>query len=236
MLKPALALCALTLAIPAHATLLTFDNGNLTTPDLCTSASDGTGPLLGCGSGSRFSQGYGDQPGVLDVRYDTPRVTPAQDMDWGLYWWAASYNNLFGVLWAGTGDDDSLGRIDLAPLQAGLGVRLNGFDLGAYPNTTRTTTVEVRDLLTDDLLWSYGGAVGLSTPGENVATSFSPAVFSTHGLRIEWRDSAFNVGIDNIDFSLQSADVQGVPEPAAAVLWVGLAAAGARWRRRRHAL
>ena len=234
-IKPLPALFSLTLAASAQATVLTFDNGDNSTPTLCSFEISGGGPLQNCSNGTRISQSYGDQAGLLDVRYDTPRATAGVDRDWGLHWWDFGYNNLTGVLWAGTDDSNSLARIDLATLQAGRGVRLNGFDLGAYPNTTRGTTVEVRDLLTDDLLWSDTGNVGVSTAGDNVATAFAPSVYSVNGLRIEWRDSAFNVGIDNLDFTLDPPAVNGVPEPAAAFWWVGLAAAGVSWRRRRAA-
>ena len=223
---------ALTAAVAsAQATVLTFDNGDRTAPQLCSNEVPGTGPLQRCGNGSPFSQAYGDVPGLLDVRYDTPRVSPDIPLDRSLQWWGADYNDLFGVLWATFNDSDSEARIDLVPLQPGRGVRLNGFDLGAWPNRTLPTTAEVRDLLTDQLLWSFEGSVG--DGGRH--RSFSPDVYSAGGLRISWRDSAFNVGIDNIDFTLDRPTVNGVPEPAGAAAWVALAAAGAGWRRRRRA-
>ena len=67
--------------------------------------------------------------------------------------------------------------------------------------------------------------------GVLVAASNS-ALGSSLGIAIEWRDSAFNVGVDNIDFTVGPA---AVPEPStgALLLMGGLALIG-RWSRRRH--
>jgi MYXO-CTERM domain-containing protein len=83
------------------------------------------------------------------------------------------------------------------------------------------------------LLWTFSGDVG-DLP-LNQHESFAPNVFSANGLRLQWRDSAFNVGLDNLDFSLERTVVNGVPEPEGALWWVGLAALGATWQRRRKA-
>ncbi|MBV9745202.1 MAG: PEP-CTERM sorting domain-containing protein, partial [Acidobacteriia bacterium] len=60
-------------------------------------------------------------------------------------------------------------------------------------------------------------------------THFSPDVSSPDGIAIEWKDTGYNVGIDNIDFSVSAS---AVPEPAAyvpvALLLAGLAIS--RWR------
>ncbi len=223
--------CALSLALlaagPLHATVLTFDNGDNTTPTLCSADIAGNGPLTTCNAGSSFSQSYGDQAGRIDVRYAAPRSTTPRT----LLWWSSGYDDLFGVLWASGGDADSLARIDLAPLAAGEGVRLNGFDLGSFSSLTLPTTVEVRDLLTDALLWTFSGDIG--DQALNQHESFAPNVFSANGLRLQWRDSAFNVGLDNLDFSLERAVANDVPEPEGALWWVALAALGASWHRRR---
>ena len=121
----------------------------------------------------------------------------------------------------------SQATIDLRPL-AGDSVELQGFDLGAYPDASRGTTVTVRDLVTDAVLFSFNGNVG--TLPANQATHFTLAgVSSANGLRIQWQDSAYNVGIDNINFS-----VGAVPEPGTwAMLAAGLLGLGAVARRRK---
>mgnify|MGYP000879189515 CR=1 FL=1 len=207
---------------PAQALTLDFGNGPLA-PEICTNTGTGLGPLVGCTSGTYISQGYGDVAGVLDVVYDAPRISG----DHSLRWWAEDYNNLYGVLWAEGGDANSQAVIDLHPLD-GNTVTLHGFDLGAYANTSRGTTLTVRDLASNALLFSHAGAVG-SLPA-NLATHFTlSGVSSAHGLRIQWQDNAYNVGIDNISFS-----VGAVPEPGTwAMLAAGLLALGWLARRRR---
>lgn len=207
-------------SLTAQANVLDFGNGP-TAPTFCTSSANGSGPLVGCTSGSYISQSYGDVAGVVDVRYDAPRAASPTS----LRWWEASYNNLYGVAWADGGDTNSRANIDLVPLN-GQVVMLSSFQLGAYPQTTRATTLVVTDLLSGATLFSYVGPVGNAAVS---ATAFSPGVSSANGLRIDWRDSAYNVGIDNISFS-----VTAVPEPATmALLLGGLAVVGAAARRRR---
>ena len=223
-MKTPLFTAALALAATvAHADVLDFGNGP-SVPSICSAVSDGSGALVACADYSKLNQSYGDIAGVLDVQYSQPLASTPTSLNW----WSGSYNGLYGVLWADGGDGpSSYARIDLVPLAGAAGVTLTSFDLGAYPSTTRGTEVKVFDLATNNVLYSYTGAVGSST----TATSFSLGLTSAAGLRIEWRNTAYNVGIDNIVFQATP-----VPEPATAALALaGLAVLGAAAARRGRA-
>ncbi|OYU98102.1 MAG: PEP-CTERM sorting domain-containing protein [Burkholderiales bacterium PBB5] len=208
------------LAMPA-AQAITLDFGQQSpAPTICTAVASGLGPLVSCGDGSYLSQTYGDLAGVVDVTYSAPRLSGES-----LHWWSTDYNTLYGVAWAGGGDANSLGRIELKPVVSGEVVTLQSFDLGAWPNSARGSTVTVYAIGGGTALFSWSGTVGQSG---NLPTHFTPGVSSATGLWIEWRDSAYNVGIDNIHYT-----VGAVPEPAA---WLSLAAGLvglAGWARRR---
>lgn len=218
ILAAALALAA----TAAQADVLDFGNGPAA-PAICSANANGSGALVACADYARLNQSYGDIAGVLDVQYSQPlAATPTS-----LNWWSGSYNGLYGVLWADGGDGpNSYARIDLVPLAGASGVTLTSLDLGAYPSTTRNTDFKVLDLSNNQVLYSYQGPVGSST----TATTFNLGLASTAGLRIEWRNTAYNVGIDNLVF--QAAVV---PEPASASMTLaGLALLGAAVARRRR--
>ncbi len=219
----AAALAAAFCAAPLAAQAFTLDFGSgPTPPSICSSQTDGSGPMLSCADWSYLSQSYGDVAGVVDVTYSAPRYTPAES----LRWWAGNYNSLYGVLFASGSDADSLARIEIRALQPEATVTLTGLDLGAFPNTTRSTQLNVYAIGGGTPLFSYSGNVG--EPGD-LPTHFSFNLTVPGGLWIEYRDSAYNVGIDNIDFSLSA-----VPEPKTWALWAaGLAAIGGLASRRR---
>jgi hypothetical protein len=182
---------------------------------VCNNSSTGNGGIVACGDYGYIAQSYGDVAGVLDVQYSAPRIE-----DRTLRWWDANYNNLGGVAWADNNDPDSKGRIDLVPLN-GQGVMLTHFDLGAYPNTSRSTTLTITAIGGPVLYGPTTGNVG-GLPG-NLPSSFDGAWYGANGIRIEWQDSAYNVGIDNITYQMAVA----VPEPAAFMMMaVGLVCLG----------
>jgi hypothetical protein len=186
---------------------------------VCNNAADGNGGIVACSNYGYIAQSYGDVAGVLDVQYAAPRVNSTS-----LSWWDANYNTLRGVAWAVGGDENSAARIDLVPLN-GMAVTLSHFDLGAYPDTARGTHVTVA-AIGGPVLFTYDGSVG-GLPG-NTASSFDGSWTSLSGIRIEWHDSAYNVGIDNISYA-----VNPVPEPSAwLMLALGLAGIGIAGRRR----
>lgn len=194
----------------AESYTLTFDNE----PGTCASTNT-------CYGSSKINQQYGDIAGVVDVSYGNGNRE--------LYWWDNGYNDLRGVVWAGSSPTGSYGRIEIRPINAS--VTLNGFDMGAWPNTTRSTHIRITDIGGETTFFSYDGNVGIV--GSSLLTNhsnFSPKVSSANGLWINWYDDAYNVGIDNIQFT-----VAAVPEPETySLLLAGMGLLGfmARTRKR----
>jgi PEP-CTERM motif len=222
------ALIPLCLGLATQASAATLDFGSAGNPVICTAAADGSGPLIACGNGSAISQSYGDVAGSVDVSYSAPRVTNPQS----LLWWAGSYNNLYGVAWAPGNDSNSRARIEIKAVNPGDSINLASFTLGAYPNTTLNTTVNIFAIGGTIPLFAFSGNVGNS--GTNTPTIFSPNLTVNGGLWIEWADSAYNVGIDNIQYNVVPAVGGAVPEPSTwAMLLTGFGFIGAAARRRR---
>ena len=219
LLVPAL----LAAAVSAQATTLDFGNGP-TPPSICNEVgTDGTAPVTACTAGRFVSQSYGDIDGVVDLSYASPQAT----VPTSLKWWDTLYNNLYGVLYAGVGGDSgSLARIEIKALAPDAVVTLSALDLGAYNQTTLNTTVQVFAIGGGAPLFSFSGPVG---NGPVSATTLSVDVSAVGGLWLEWGDSAFNVGIDNIQYSVSS-----VPEPAPASLLLAGGLLGLRALHRRR--
>jgi hypothetical protein len=207
------ALSALMLS-PAMAATLSF-------PDtVCAAAANGVGAFISCGNGGFVNQAHGDVAGQVDVSYlDVDSATGDT-----LRWWASGYNTLPSALWASGNDDNSFARITLTPA-AGQAITLEGLDLGSYNAPTRPTTLRIFAL--GGATTIFNGSVG-SAAGP---THFTPMLSSSTGIVIEWENSAYNVGINNISYSLAP-----VPEPETyALLLGGLAVVGWLARRRRTA-
>lgn len=190
----------------------------------CSSSASGTGTVQACGLNSYLHQNYGDVAGVVDVTYRTPLLNPSQT----LHWYGPNYNDLQGVAYAPGGNPNSYGRIELKPLN-GLAIDLTHFDLGAWFNTTRNTTVDVYEIgNTAVSLFGYSGPVGA---GSTTHASFNPNIApSTVGFWIDWRFTAYDVGIDNITFDVAAV----IPEPETyALLLAGLGLIGFAARRRK---
>jgi len=203
---------------PAQAITLDFGNGP-SAPVICSANADGSGAPVACGNGSFINQSYGDIASALDVSYAAPRATGAES----LRWWANSYNTLYGVLWAGGSDSNSQARVELRPLD-GNAVTLTSFQLGAYPSSVLGTALTVTAIGSSTPALTFNGNVGVG----NLPTTFTVGLSSATGWRIEWADSAYNVGIDNLEFTLAP-----VPEASSfGMLAGGLALLAAAARRR----
>ena len=106
-----IAMALLSAAPWAQALSVDFGEGPAN-PALCTANADGTGAAVVCNNFSYISQDHGDVAGVVDLSYAAPRLNTGES----LRWWAADYNNLFGVAWANGSDGDSLARIEIVAL------------------------------------------------------------------------------------------------------------------------
>ena len=211
----------------ANGEILNFDG------DVGSHLPDGSGAFVTPFDGMYINRTYGDIPAELDVSYIDRRIVLAvSDIDRGisgqtLRYWDADYNDLRRVVWGGTSDANSAARVALTPLN-GRTIRLHSFDLGGWPNTTHGTTLNVYEIGSAAPLFTYIGNIGIF-PG-NLANHFSDTSFnsivSSTGFLIDWEDSAFNVGLDNVDFT-----VSAIPLPAAFWLF-GTAFAGLGFLRR----
>lgn len=197
------------LSLSAHA--YSIDFGSAGFPSACAATSSGVGAFTVCGAGIALNQAYGDVPGVVNVTYTDVNI-PTRS----LLWWDTNFNNLYGVAYSSGNDGDSSARIDLEP-GSGLRVNLASFRLGAYSNQSRATNVVIYAIGEPSPLYVYAGTVG---NGSIDSTLFDLDLTSASGIRIEWSNSAANVGIDQINFT-----VTPVPEPSAAALAAAAASA-----------
>lgn len=183
-----------------------------------------------CGGGTTCSNNeviddtYGDIAGQLDVIYDRDITIGGENR---LRAYGANYSDLSGVAYGGSDNFTGPAEIFLKPL-AGYQVTLLGFDLGAWPKTTRDTQVTI--------LTGGGQVLSASTPltiDGQFHTSLSYNFTSADGIRIQWGPDAYDVGIDNIEFTVSAISGSAVPEPATwAMMIAGFGMAGAMMRRR----
>lgn len=181
----------------ANANLLDF-SGNI-----CNGA---------CVNGSKIENSYGDIAGQLDVVYNSNISLPPSDVitDRRLQYWDM-YSNLNSVAW---GTQAQTVEIFLNPLNGSL-VTLNSVDFASYLSADRSSQFSVLDGLNNVLFSS--GVFNLSTDTQSF---FLIGLSSINGLRLQFGPDAFNVGIDNINYTLSNGDTpNAVPLPAAAWLF-----------------
>jgi hypothetical protein len=209
----ALAFGAVTLSQPASAYVLTFEGS------IC----NGGGA---CGPFSPIDQSYGDVAGVVDVIYNRNVATFAYDGSLAARneWWPDSYSTLTSVMYGQSGAQVG---VWLKPA-AGYSLTLNSFDLGSFPNFSRTSQVTIIDGTSNTTLFSSGNFL---VPGD-APTVFSTPYTSAGGIKIQFGPDGYNVGIDNINFSVNQIG-GAVPEPATwAMMLIGFAGLGFVSRRK----
>jgi hypothetical protein len=185
-------------------------------PLLCSSTLNGLGALVACSDGAAISQTYGDVAEVVDVTYSAPLRSGES-----LHWWAENYNNLYGVAYAGGSNADSKARIELRPLAPNTQVNLSSFDLGSYFKTSLATNIHIYAIGAVTPLFTISN-ISVGNGGQSAST-FTPNVSSAIGLWIEWQNSAYNVAIDNVRFTVTAV----IDEPdSTALLLCGLVVLG----------
>lgn len=164
-----------------------------------------------------ISPSFGSIAGEVAVSYADPQRNLST-----LRYWQGGYSGGHSAAFAGTGEG-STGVIYLTPL-SGNSVTLNSFFLGSYLDANRASSYYIDNLSTPGIDQTSGsitiGATGLTV---------TPNISSTQGIVIHFGPTAYNVGINHINFS-----VTPVPEPDAyALLLAGLGLIATIARRRR---
>ena len=196
----------------ANADILTFDAA-----DACQ---------VVCGNSSFISQSYGDTA-LVNVAFDGDVNNQGLE---SMRWWSSGYSDLFGVAFFGLAfaSPNPVG-VYLTPV-AGYQITLNSFDLGSFGGP-RTTQLTLR-----------GGDGSLISSTGNFVTNgaqrntYTPGLTRADGFRIVFGPDDFNVGIDNINYTVSRIDGGGVPEPTTwAMMILGFCGTGTLLRRRRTA-
>jgi len=205
----------------SHGVVLTFEPD-----DACAT--------LPCAQYGPIDQSYGDAVGV-DVTWGT------NDPNELMQYWDNDYSDLTHVGFAGVNTSSSVGVIKIEAT-GGSTITFLGFDLGSYQDYPEYCTTAQGTDYTD---WCYDRSTSWSIQeiGGLILDSSRPIVVggnhtsvdvnfeSTTGFLINWGPDGYDVGIDNIAFSVSSTTV---PEPGSLAL-LGLGLAGLGWSRRKKA-
>lgn len=180
----AAAVASMVMGPACRAEVLRFENATCSSGMTCT---------LSAG----IDQTFGDIPGQLDVTYTSRSAAGNSQAAYNyLRWWGGGYSDLASVVWGGSSDSNSVGEIALIPAP-GYQVTLNAFDLGSYigPNLPSRYTVY------DSNYAALNSSAALSID-RGTHSHFTFSLTNSGGLIIQWGPSAFNVGINNVDFTV----------------------------------
>lgn len=172
-----------------------------------------------CASNTPLLQSYGDVAGIVDVSYDSDisvaGLTP-------MYLWETGYDVLTNVIYGASG---ATSAITLTPA-AGYRIELLGFDIAPYLQRVRDTRIQIEDFA-QGVMFDTGVFTVPTSGVTHIDTS--GAFTTTSGMRLLFGPDAYDVGIDNIQFSVVPAPV---PLPASALLLMGAIAGFGALRRR----
>jgi hypothetical protein len=184
---------------------------------------------MACMNGQEIDQTYGDVAGVVDVTYDRNGAAGRQPA----FYWSAPYETLMHVAYGDVGQS-LLIFFTAAP---GKEVTINGFDIAPYADRNAGTTVRVIDEANATVDFEQDFTT-VSTQGvTSFAKPATPGAWTSTIMGIALGPDIYNVGIDNISFTVSEPNGGGVnPIPLPAAAWLllgGLGALGAAARRRR---
>lgn len=166
------------------------------------------------GRGGGVDQSYGDMTGV-DVVYDGDSST-AGDQD--VFHWGSGYEDLSAAIWTNVGDALSVSFV----AQAGYEVTVSSFDIAPYANRVKNTLVRVVDMAGGPDLYNTTYAP-ISTVG---VTTIAGSFTSDTGIQLLLGPDAYDVGMSNIQYSVQAIQTNPATVPLPAAGWMLLAGLG----------